>query len=103
MKGVATAAPFFFPSRYMVQLITPRVPAMAVSMVIRILRTSFQLIFMVFGLKVNVERLKVNGLRMVIFNFQFLILQLLSPAARSGEGKHSRHCLARDALVLDAQ
>ena len=38
---------------YIVQLITPSVPAMAVSTVIRILRISFQLIRMVFGLKVN--------------------------------------------------
>ena len=34
--------------RYIVQLITPKVPAMAVSTVIRIFKISFQFIFMVF-------------------------------------------------------
>ena len=45
MKGVAHGRSFLVFSRYMVQLITPKVPAMAVSTVITILRISFQLIF----------------------------------------------------------
>ena len=50
MKGVAHGRSFLVFSRYMVQLITPKVPAMAVSTVITILRISFQLIFI--GLRV---------------------------------------------------